>query len=339
MNGNGNRLETALQFDVEAEIERICHFIRREVERRGVRGVVIGLSGGLDSSTCAYLCKRCLPAGQIHLYNLPERDSSASTQDLATKVAQALNLPLEEVDVSGLIGQLNIYDQVPHELTENRPLLERAIRILGRLAGRPTLYLWAQEYAFGARRGFFAWVMRHWLWIYAGTTKKFIFGKIRARMLILSAKAMAMDCLLICTTDRSEWSVGFYDPHGDGVGDIAPLRHLYKTQIQALARAAGVLDDILQQPSSADLAAGLPNETAIGLKYAELDQVLAGFSLQMPDEEIAAEAGLKRSLVMNIRMACRLANERREMPVSIPAPAQNQGCIRSRTSNRPIGGK
>jgi NH3-dependent NAD+ synthetase len=99
------------------------------------------------------------------------------------------------------------------------------------------------------------------------------------------------------------------------------------------------LDDILQHPSSADLAAGLPNETAIGLKYAVLDRVLAGFSLQMPDDEIAAETGLKRPLVMNIRMACRLANERREMPASIPAPAQNQGYIRSRTSNRPIGGK
>jgi NH3-dependent NAD+ synthetase len=52
-------LDEKLRFDLASEIERICAFIRREVQRRGVRGVVIGLSGGLDSATCAYLSARC----------------------------------------------------------------------------------------------------------------------------------------------------------------------------------------------------------------------------------------------------------------------------------------
>ena len=320
MNAKSEKLlETALLFNSASEIERICNFIHSEVKRRGVRGVVIGLSGGLDSTTCAYLCARCLPANQIHLFSLPERDSSSVTHSHAQMVARTLGLPLEEKNLSDLFNQLGLYDQVSPELAKNRPVLERAIGILRWLSGSPALYPWAQEYAFSSRHGFLGWILRRKLWTYAATTEKFIFGKVRTRMLVLSTKAMQMDCLMVCATDRSEWSVGFYDPHGDGVGDIAPLCHLYKTQIRELARALGVADEILQQPSSGDLAAGLPNEIAIGLSYKHLDRVLAGMSLRMEDAEIAAEAGVKSSVVKSIRAACKLADERRSMPIGIKA--------------------
>ncbi|MEN6524023.1 MAG: hypothetical protein ABFD14_09905, partial [Anaerolineaceae bacterium] len=65
---SARKLDASLLFDPAEEIEKICHFIRDKVEQRGVRGVVIGLSGGLDSTTCAFLCARCLPAKQIHLF-------------------------------------------------------------------------------------------------------------------------------------------------------------------------------------------------------------------------------------------------------------------------------
>lgn len=310
-------LDSKLHFEPKVEIERICSFIRAEVKRRGVRGVVIGLSGGLDSTTCAYLCARCLPPDQVHLLSLPERDSSAVTHALARSAAQALNLPLEEQDLSELFDQLGLYEQVPRELAGDRPGLERAIRILGRLTQSPALYPWAQEYAFGQRKGLLAGLMRRRLWAYTGKTEMFVFGKVRARMLVLSLKAMQMDCMLVCTTDRSEASVGFYDPHGDGVGDIAPLRHLYKTQIRTLAQALGVPEEILRQPSSGDLAAGLPNETVIGLRYEQLDRVLAGFSVGWKDAEVAAGAGVKPSMVKAMRAACRLADERRSMPIGL----------------------
>ena len=204
--------DAGLQLDPAIEIERISGFIRDEVRRRGARGVVIGLSGGLDSTTCAYLCRRSLPAKQIHLLSLPERDSSAAPRGHAQSVARALGLPLEEQNLSELFGRLGLYEQVPPEVAGNRPLLERSIGILRRLSRSPALYPWAQEYAFGRRRGLLAGLVRRWLWRYPGMTAAFIFGKVRARALALSIKAMQMDCLLVCTTDRSEWSVGFYDP-------------------------------------------------------------------------------------------------------------------------------
>jgi len=314
MNEVTQELDASLFLEPAAEIERISCFIRGEVKRRGVHGVVIGLSGGLDSTVCAYLCARCLPAKQIHLFSLPERDSAAPPHEQVQAAARALRLPVEERDLSELGGQLGLYERVPRELAGNRALLERSIGILRRLSGSESLYLWAQQYAFGRRRGLFAKVLARWLWPYAGTTETFIIGKLRTRMLALSVKAMQMDCLLVCTTDRSEWSIGFYDPHGDGVGDIAPLCHLYKTQIRELARALRVPDGILTQPSSGDLAAGLPNEVAIGLRYEQLDRVLAGLSLGITDDALAKEAGVRRATVKALRAACKLADERRNPP-------------------------
>ncbi len=310
-------LDSALQLDSVREIELICDLIRSEVRRRGVRGVVLGLSGGLDSSTCVYLCARCLPPNQIHLFSLPERDSSVFPYSYAKFVAQTLGLPLEERNLSDLFRMSGLYDQVSSEVANNRPLLERSIHILRFLSGSPVFYPWALEFAFSKRHGILGWILSRFLWKQAAATNQFIFGKVRARMLTLSTLAMQMDCLLVCTLDRSEWTVGFYDPHGDGVGDIAPLRHLYKTQIRMLANGLGVPSQILQQPSSSDLAAGLPNETAIGLPYEQLDRILVGFTLGLDDASIAAEVGIRQAVVRSIRTACRVADERRNMPVGI----------------------
>ena len=321
-----------LRFYTSAEINRICSFITQEVKRRSSRGVVLGLSGGLDSSTCAYLSARCLKPEQIHLFSLPERDSSAAIHSNALSVASALGLPLEEHDISKYISQLGIYENSPADVVENLPLLQRSIHIMRRALRQPTLFPWAQEYAYGQRRGLGAWIIRRYLWSYAGNTAAFIHGKVRLRMLLLSLQAQFRDCLFICTTDGSEYSIGFYDPHGDGVGDIAPLRHLYKTQIRELARALGVPGEVLQQPSSGDLSAGLPNETVLRVTYAQLDRVLVGISFGGSDANIAAAAGVSPATVKSIRAACDLADQRRKMPLELSPPKKtkiNHGTISS----------
>jgi NAD+ synthase len=311
------KIEANLRFDPTNEIVRICQFIVGEVKRRGVRGVTVGLSGGLDSTTCAFLCARCLPVKQIHLVSLPERDSNPLIHNHVKTAAQALGLPFEEIDQTELFTQLGLYEQMSRDLTADRNFLERSIQVLRRLSNSPALFPWAQQYSFYNRHGILAWLLQHRFWHYAQRTEKFIIGKVRTRMLVLSLMAIQNDCLMICTTDRSEWMVGFYDPHGDGVGDIAPLCHLYKTQIRELARALEVPEEIVLQPSSGDLGAGLPNELAIGLPYEELDRILVGLSMEMMDDEIAASLGVQKKVVRAIRSACIVADERRRMPAGV----------------------
>ncbi|GAP15913.1 NAD synthase [Longilinea arvoryzae] len=312
-----NPLEWALIFDPQAEIERISTFIQTEVARRGARGVLTGLSGGLDSSVCAYLCARALPIEQVHVLMLPERDSDSKLHEQAHAVVRSLGLRTSEADMTSLMDWLGLYDDTPQEVARNRTLLERWMRGIRRLSGAPALFPWVQEYAYGQRRGLAAGALQRWMWRYAGQTQAFVLGKLRARMLALSLRAARQDCLLVCTTDRSEWSIGFYDPHGDGVGDLALLSHLFKTQIRALGRELGLPESIITQPSSGDLAAGLPNEEAIGMSYELLDHLLVGLSLGMSDEAIALHADASPRLAATVRSACALADARRGMPVRL----------------------
>lgn len=317
---SGVSIDDALHFDPNAEIERICRFIRDEVRQRNAHGVLLGLSGGLDSTTCAYLLARTLPKDQVYLMLLPERDSSTQISQSARNTAKDLGVPFSEKSLEELFELVGLYRIVSQQTAGDRQTLEKGAGLIQRLSGSALLFGWAQRYAFEQRRGLAARVMRQWLWEYAGRTQAFILGKLRARMLVLSTQAELFDSLLICTTDRSEWSVGFYDPLGDGAGDLAPLRHLYKTQIRALARALGVPEEIVNQPSSGDLAAGLPNEVALGVSYEHLDRVLAGFALGLGEAEIARQVGVSRALVRDIRASCETADLRRRLPLGLENP-------------------
>ena len=130
-----NDLMDVLSLDAQAEVDRINGLISSEVKRWGARGVVLGLSGGLDSTVCAYCCARCLPPEQIHLFSLPERDSAAVPHQNARLVAEALHLPLEERNLSDFFREAGIYRNVPAQTAGNRPLLQRFIRLLRVLSG------------------------------------------------------------------------------------------------------------------------------------------------------------------------------------------------------------
>ena len=70
-----------LAFDVGKARQDIVEFVRNEVKNFGKDGVLVGLSGGLDSSTVAYLCVEALGKDKVRGLILPERDSSPKNID------------------------------------------------------------------------------------------------------------------------------------------------------------------------------------------------------------------------------------------------------------------
>ncbi|MCJ7738779.1 MAG: NAD(+) synthase [Anaerolineae bacterium] len=303
-----------LRIDGAPVCDEIVNFVSSEVQRRRRRGVVIGLSGGLDSSTCAYICTRALGKSRVLGLFLPERDSDSTNMMHAQLVASNLDIPTDHVDISPILDQIGVYNTVDREIASDRARIEKGIRWFTRLTRGPSAFSQALHYAYGERDTLWARIVHLLFWRQAGRMQSFLITKVRTRMLLLSHCAALHDYAIVGTLDKSEQSIGFYDPHGDGVCDLALLQHLYKTQIRDLGRYLGVPEAILSKPSSGDLAAGLPNEVAIGLSYRQLDTILLGIALRLPDEAIAREAQTGSAAVRAIEQAVRLAGIRNALP-------------------------
>ncbi|HEX4960492.1 MAG TPA: NAD+ synthase [Thermoanaerobaculia bacterium] len=81
----------------------LTSFIRDAVETSGTEGVVVGLSGGVDSSLAAALAARALGPERVHGFLLPYRTSSPDSEHDARAVAEQLAIPHQVIDVSPMI--------------------------------------------------------------------------------------------------------------------------------------------------------------------------------------------------------------------------------------------
>ncbi len=96
----------------------------------------------------------------------------------------------------------------------------------------------------------------------------------RIRASILYYYANARNSLVLGSSDRSEFLIGYFTKFGDGAADLLPIVSLYKTQIRELAKSLGVAQSIISKPSGPHLWEGHTAEMEIGLNYEEIDSIL-----------------------------------------------------------------
>ena len=95
--------EPDLSIDVAATLQILEGFLKSEVERTGLHRVVLGLSGGIDSTLAAYLAVRALgPSGVVGVL-MPHRTSSPSSVRDAETVVGALGIVAERFEISELV--------------------------------------------------------------------------------------------------------------------------------------------------------------------------------------------------------------------------------------------
>lgn len=210
-----------LALDVDEARRVIVDFVSDYVSRSGAKGVVVGLSGGVDSSLVASLAAEAVGNRRVMGLLLPERSSRPADARDANRVASKLGIRSETVSV--------------------QPVLDATRRICRH---RPSPSAVANL-------------------------------KARARMLVLYQHANSLSMLVAATGNKSEILTGYFTKHGDGAGDIHPIGDLYKTQVWLLAKRVGVSRGIVLKPPTAGLWAGQTDEAELGIRYAELDRVLA----------------------------------------------------------------
>jgi NAD+ synthase len=209
--------------------------MRQRLQAAGARGLVVGLSGGVDSAVVARLAQLAAPAAVMAV--LLPCHSDPQDEDDALLVAKQFSLPTVRIDLApsydSLIASLQPVMSNPEHL-RNAPPLDP---VRGRV---PLANI-----------------------------------KPRLRMTTLYFLANSLNYLVAGTGNRSELAIGYFTKWGDGGVDLLPLGRLTKHQVRAMATELAVPTPVVQKPPSAGLWVGQKDEDEIGFTYAELDRYLA----------------------------------------------------------------
>lgn len=145
----------------------------------------------------------------------------------------------------------------------------------------------------------------------------FALGNLRARIRsnILYYYANSMNLLVLGSSDKSEYLIGYFTKFGDGAADLLPIVSLYKTQIREFAKFLGVPESIISKKSSPNLWEGHTAEDEIGLSYEEIDLILyCMIEKNLSLQEIANQAQVELSVVDKIHKLYKKSEHKRITP-------------------------
>jgi NAD+ synthase len=123
----------------------------------------------------------------------------------------------------------------------------------------------------------------------------------RARMIVLYDLSARESALVVGTSNKTEFMLGYGTIYGDMACGINPLGDLYKTQVWQLAEAIGVPENIVKKKPSADLWVGQTDEGELGLLYGDVDRLLYHMIDERRTDDELIQLGFSRAFVSRVR--------------------------------------
>ena len=288
-----------LVIDAEAEIARIVDAMRTQLRtqlRR--RGLVLGLSGGIDSSVCAALAARAVGPERVFALFMPENDSDPESLSLGRRVAETFGIASAVEDIGPALAAMGCYERrdsfIRQLVPEFGPGWGCKVVIANALAGKgyAVSSLVVQSPA-GDRRE-----LRMSAEIYQGIIAATNM-KQRTRKQMEYYHADRLNYAVIGTPNLLEYDQGFFVKNGDGAADLKPIAHLYKSQVYQLAAHLGVPEDIRRRPPTTDTwsMAQSQEEFYFSLPYDRMDLCMYGLNNGLDREQVAAAAKLSADQV------------------------------------------
>src|SRR2546422_863454 len=223
-----------------ALVERLAGWMRESVAAAGAQGLVVGLSGGVDSAVVARLAQLAAPGEALGVL-MPCHSDPQDERDAAT-LAKHFSLPTVRVDLSQPYDSLIVtlkpaLESVPRSMHKAHPHDDPRARV-------PIANI-----------------------------------KPRLRMASLYFVANSLNYLVAGTGNRSELAIGYFTKYGDGGVDLLPLGKLVKSQVWAMARELGVPTAIIDRKPTAGLWLRQTDEAEMGFGYGDLELYLCGGAL------------------------------------------------------------
>ncbi|MGI5284474.1 ammonia-dependent NAD(+) synthetase [Nonomuraea polychroma] len=232
-------LQVSASFDARQEIERRVAFLTDQLISTGLRSLVLGISGGVDSMTAGRLCQLAV-----------ERVRAAGRESTFFAMRLPYGVQADEKD-----AQLALEFIRPDRIltVDVKPSSDAALEAV-LASGMVFRDAHHQDFVHGNI-------------------------KARQRMIAQYAVAGAHEGLVVGTDHAAEAVSGFFTKFGDGAADVAPLTGLTKRRVRAMSQALGAPSALIQKTPTADLETlnpGRPDEEALGVTYDDIDDLLEG---------------------------------------------------------------
>lgn len=285
-------LET-LRYDEEAEATRIGDAIRRYLVANKRKGIVLGVSGGIDSSVVAALAVKALGRDRVFALHMPEQESSDDTIGYSTKLTESLGIDSVLEDISPVLVGLGAYqrrdDAIRRVVPAYGPGWKSKI-VLPSVVDSDAFRLFSVVVEDpNGTQSTHRLTTEAYLEIVAATN-----FKQRARKALEYFHADRLNYAVAGTPNRLEYDQGFFVKLGDGAADLKPIAHLYKSQVYAMAAHLGVPEEIQARPSTTDTYSleQSQEEFYFSLPYQRMDLCLYGLNNGVPTAAVAEATGL-----------------------------------------------
>ncbi|AJW70679.1 NAD+ synthase [Nitrosopumilus adriaticus] len=248
--------------DYASITQTIEKFLSDKIEKNHVKGVILGLSGGIDSAVLAYLCKRQIKEKTMALIMPDTSMTPKSETDDALKMISLTGIEYKLIDIKPIVNEYSMYLE-PND--------------------------WAK-------------------------------GNLRARIRtnILYYYANSKNYLVLGSSDKSEYLMGYFTKHGDGASDITPIISLYKLQVREIAKYLGVPENVILKKSSPHLWKDHVAEEELGATYEEIDSILyCLFEKRKTIDETAELTQIEKSIVEKIYQL-NINSEHKRLPPQKP---------------------
>ena len=224
---------------LEAEVARRITFIQCCLNNAGLKTLVLGISGGVDSLTAGLMAQRAVQ-------QLREQTGDQAYRFIAVRLPYGVQH--DEADATAAVDFINPDER---QTVNIGPAVKALAAEVTAFEGKPAATV---DFVLGNT-------------------------KARMRMVAQYTIAGATGGLVIGTDHAAEAVMGFFTKFGDGSCDLAPLSGLVKNQVRAIARHFGAPESLVEKVPTADLEdlePGKPDEASHGVTYAEIDAFLHG---------------------------------------------------------------